>query len=224
MMHATATAAARAGALDVMSTPYGWPIGCNYVSLKPVGLQKEAVMSKLKAIITTLVLGASSSAMASPMTSVRPVARDYDRGYDRDYNDRARRDRRYIVARDARDTDQRYVYDRYDRDDAGPRRYRPAWVALDPSLSLEPGRERIPVNMRGTFTQLRFQVASGRTFVHRVVVRFADGSRQVVEVHRMLSERDRMFQFELNGDNRRIDSITVLGDARHSGSISVFGI
>src|SRR5688572_21868072 len=105
-------------------------------------------MSKLTAFITTLVVGSSSLAMAEH----RPrETRSEFRGHsDRAIADRARYDRGY---------DRGYL-----GHDAGPRRYRPTWVSLG---NIEGGRGRIDVHVRGTFTQLRLQAASGRSYIDR---------------------------------------------------------
>ena len=56
------------------------------------------------------------------------------------------------------------------------------------------------------------------------LIRFADGSRQIANLDQTLSVRNPMLQVLLDGNNRRIDRIIVLGDSRRNASIQVFGI
>jgi hypothetical protein len=165
-------------------------------------------MSKINTLITTILLGASSTAIASSYDGYG----DYDAYGDYD---------------DDRDRGRRSYFDEWDRDrwygdDPGPRRYRRAWVPLG-YADLADRRERIYVDDRGTFTQLRVQTTGGRAFLDRVIVRFRDGSRQVESVRQILDPSNRWIQFELDGNNRRIDAIVLVGDARRGG-LQVFGI
>jgi hypothetical protein len=171
-------------------------------------------MSRLTALITMLVIGSSSVAMAGSSYARHERSswreRDHDlRGRELRYQDVYRRD---------------FERDHRGSDDFGPRRYRPTWVALSHSLQLAYGRDAIEVDFAGTFTQLRLQTASGRSYIDRVIVRFMDGSRQVADVRRVLDASDRMFEIQLDGNNRRIDRIEVLGDSSRSGAIQVFAI
>ena len=165
-------------------------------------------MSKLKALVLMLVVGASSSALAdhTPSPAVQGSAQ---------LNWGARDDRF--------DNDRRWWPER-SRTKYGPRSYRHSWVALSQPMQLVRGREVIDVDARGTFTQLRLQTTSGATHIDRVLIRFADGSRQVANLDRTLSVRNPILQVALDGNNRRIDRIIVLGDSRRNASIQVFGI
>lgn len=190
-------------------------------------------MLKITALFTTLALGSAASiAMASP-------ARSYDR------------DGRFEPARPAapawtapsassarsawidRDRIDR-AYDgpgRFDRsyrrgavEDLGPRRYRPTWVALSASSPLIRTDDCIEVHDRGTFTQLRVQADGSRARLDRVVVQFADGSRQIADLDRMLGGRSDFVDIPLDGNNRRIDRIFVTGSTGQRGAVQVFGI
>jgi hypothetical protein len=88
----------------------------------------------------------------------------------------------------------------------------------------ECGRDTIRVSDPGTFTQLRMQVASGVARIDRVVVRFADGSRQVAELDRVLDDRNDLLELLLDGNNRRIAQITVIGDGDRRGGLQLYGI
>lgn len=169
-------------------------------------------MSKITAFITMLAVAAPASiAMASP-----------DRFIDRrDRVEYTRSDRDRFAYQEPLDRGwSRHAA----RDDFGPRRYRPTWVALAPSLQLARGRTSIEVRDRGTFTQLRLQTAGGVAWIDRVIVRFADGSHQVAELDRTLDRRGELVEIALDGNNRRIDRITVIGDGNRHGALQVFGI
>jgi hypothetical protein len=164
-------------------------------------------MFQLKALITTLVLGASSVAMAQPRWR---QPEHYDDGYG--FRDDARRD------------GWGYRDDGRDARVNGPRVYRPSWVALNEPMQLRRGRDVIDVNMRGTFTQLRLQTTSGASQIDRVIVRFRDGSRQIAQLNRRLDVRSPMVELPLDGNNRQIDSIVIIGASQRNAAVQVFGI
>jgi hypothetical protein len=110
------------------------------------------------------------------------------------------------------------------RDDFGPRRYRHAWVALSPHVGLTDGREVIRVHDGGTFTQLRIQAAAGVSYVDRVEIELADGSRQIERVQTRLDRRNPRLEIPLDGNNRRVSRIAIVGDGRRDAAIQVFGI
>jgi len=179
-------------------------------------------MSKLTALIATLVLGSSTVAIAQPSITTYRSDRswvDRDRDFDRDrFGDREVRRYRF---------DDRFDRDRrreFARDDFGPRRYRSAWVALSSPLQLTGGRDVIDVRDRGTFTQLRIQTSNGASLLDRVLIRFSDGSRQIVDLDQALSPRNPRMEILIDGNNRRIDSIQLLGNSRRNAAVQVFGI
>lgn len=160
----------------------------------------------LKAIIATLVLGASGVAVADP----GPTA---------------------PVRGDARWGDVPDTYRPHDRDQTtSDRERRPywrhnSWVALTSPVELDRGRTVIDVNQRRPFQQLRLQQTTrGMSFIDRVVVRFDNGERQVIDVNKRLSTRNPMINLDLDGRMRRVDRIIVMGDSRRGGAIQVFGI
>ncbi len=183
-------------------------------------------MSKLKALIATLVLGSSSIAMAQP--SFQPTSSRFDQRSSR--FDRSDRFDRYDRS-DRFDRDHRIDRDRrWDRDEQaqpqldGPRVYRSTWVSLVQPMELSRGRDSFDINQRGTFTQLRLQTSAGASFIQRVIVHFEDGGRQVVELDRTVDPNNRMLQFLLDGNNRRIDGISIIGRSQRGAAIQVYGI
>lgn len=177
-------------------------------------------MSKIKttalALLAVLTTTAGVASAAPRPDRFERVA--YDRG------DRYGRYDRY----DVRDRDRGYDLGRRGAaDDLGPRRYRSTWVSLASSLQLG-GRggasDTIQVRDPGTFTQLRLQSTGGRADIDRVIVRFADGSRQVADLDRTLGASSQMIELPLDGNNRRIAQITVVGASDRRGALQIFAI
>lgn len=168
---------------------------------------------KISALITTLVLGSSSLAMAQ---SGRAWRGEHARFSDQTPGSRYEgpvRDRPVL-----RDDDDATWY-------GGARTYRATWVSLTEPTQLQRGRELIPVSPRaGTFTQLRLQATSGETFVAAVKVRFTDGTTQVKELRRTIDAGSPLAELELDRNQRRIAQITVYGDSSDDGAYQIFGI
>lgn len=193
-------------------------------------------MLKITTLLTTLALASTASiAMASPARPDRfqPAAPDgvWTAPARPAWNDRARIDRAY-EAPDRLDRSYRRSSLRPslpgDRrvalDDAGPRRYRPTWVSLSAPSPLTRADDCIDVRDRGTFTELRLQADGGRARVDRVVVQFADGSRQVEDLDRVLGGNSNYVDIALDGNNRRIERILVDGTTGQHSALQVFGI
>lgn len=152
----------------------------------------------LKAIIATLVLGASGVAVADPGPN--------------------------ITLRGEARWGQPDTYQTYERD-RRPYWRNNTWVALTSPLELDRGRTMIDVDHRRPFQQLRLQQTTrGMTHIDRVVVRFENGERQVIDVNQRLSTRNPMINIDLEGRHRRVDRIILIGDSRRGGTIQVFGI
>jgi len=153
-------------------------------------------MKKLAAIVTTLVLGTSSLALARP-------ARLGDDGWRERQELRLDRDHA-----------------------TGQRTYRPTWVALSGATRLEQGRDVIPVGTaQGRFTQLRFQAAAGASAIDRVFIRFGDGHWQVADIGKRLDASTPIVEVPLEGLRRNIDQIIVTGSSGgRQAAYQVFGI
>ncbi|MGE3765768.1 MAG: hypothetical protein AB7L94_26140 [Kofleriaceae bacterium] len=152
----------------------------------------------LKAIIATLVLGASGAAVADPGPGI-------------------------TIRGEAR-WGQPAPVQTYQRDHR-PHWRNNTWVALTSPLQLDRGRTVIDVNQRRPFQQLRLQQTSyGMSRIDRVIVRFENGERQVINVNQRLSTRNPMVNIDLDGRMRRVDRIVVMGDSRRGSAIQVFGI
>jgi hypothetical protein len=188
-------------------------------------------MSKLTAMLTMIALGsAAPAAMASSnhtydrraATQRVVVTQTRDLRAPGRFDGRERFDR---TARLQRPEPAYHAWDRRSVDDFGPRRYRPTWVALGAPVQLgRIGQDCIEVGDGGTFTQLRLQTAGGVARIDRVLVQFADGSDQLVSARRVLDDRDDLLEIPLDGNNRRIDRVTVFGTTGAGGALEVFAI
>jgi hypothetical protein len=108
---------------------------------------------------------------------------------------------------------------------SGHRTYRPTWVALSGATQLVRGRDVLQIGPeQGRFTQLRFQTTEGRSEIDRVLIRFSDGRWQVADLEAQLSPEQPMVEIPLEGNQRSIDQIIVLGWGSRRSSYQVFGI
>ena len=159
-------------------------------------------MSKINALITTLVLGASSVAMADSSVSfhgtaqaswgssvVAPVVRDH---------------RTSLATYQAP-------------------RPRGTWIALSEPMKLARGRGVLDINARMPLNQIRLQSASGQAFISMVTVQYVNGASQVVTVNQWIDSRNPIAQFNLNR-TAVVDSIQINGSrGMRSGRFQVFG-
>jgi hypothetical protein len=168
-------------------------------------------MSKIKALITALVLGTSSIAAAdtsvtfsgradAPWGTASPSVRDH------------RSETAYPGY-------QAPVYQAPTTTFA-----RGTWVSLAEPMNLGRGRgSMIDLNSRALFNQIRLQSASGATFIGTVTVQYKNGASQIVTVNQWIDAQNPMTQFALNR-TAQVDSIMINGSRnRRSGKIQVFG-
>lgn len=129
-------------------------------------------MSKIAALVTTLVLGASSVALAAPEA---PYVRDH-----------------------------RAPYTQF-------RPQLPSWTLLSTNASLARGRDRISVSTPARFSKLKLEASRGSMFIDKIVITFANGERQVVNLDRRISARTGATTIDLDGRARQISKIVVSG-------------
>ena len=166
-------------------------------------------MSKIKALITTLVLGSSSVAMAdsglsfnasaqwsigtrpAPIAVPAPTAPVI-------------RDHRYDVS-------------------PVPTAYRASWVALSEPMMLNfGGRNAIRLSTPSRYSQLRLQSTAGSSYISTVTVRYADGTRQEIAINKNLDARAPMINFAVS-NRASIDRIVVNGSSYRRASFQLFG-
>lgn len=129
-------------------------------------------MKKIAALVTTLILGASTAALAAPNAP-----------YERDH---------------------RAPYTQF-------RPRLPSWTTLASNESLSRGRDRVAVANMSRFTKLKIEASRGSMFIDKVVITFANGERQVVNLDKTLGRYTGGATIDLQGRARQITSISVSG-------------
>lgn len=178
----------------------------------------------LKALITTFVLGSSSVAMAHPVSApvsapvpapvpapvYQPTTQPIYRGpmppqYAPGYEPTVYQPRVYEPT-----VHQPRVYEPY--------RHRAAWTTLGGVNQIADGAMAFRVGRFGEqFSTLRLQSDAGKSLIQRVMIRFADGRTQVVEVNQYLNASNPAITIDLDGRARQIAKVTVIGrNARQS--------
>lgn len=165
----------------------------------------------IKALITTLVLGSSSVAMARPVTVPGGVAGSSTPGTPGSYDDAP-------VVRDHRTHAPAPVEGSF----RSPP-FVPPWVTIGTADQVMNGAMSFRVSPRlhngfsSGFTTLRLQSTSGKSFISRVEIKFAHGGSQVVQLGKYLTASSPTITLDLDGDRRAIRSVTVIGrNARQS--------
>jgi hypothetical protein len=91
-------------------------------------------------------------------------------------------------------------------------------VTLASDMQLQNGRTMIAVGSQmGRFGTLKLEANGGRTYVQKVVVKFADGERQVMNNLDRTLVGDDCLTLDLNGNHRAITSIAVFGQEMTNG-------
>ncbi len=207
-------------------------------------------MNKIKALVTTLVLGTSAAAFAAPTATV-----EYNRGPDPtapvEYNTQDQRDWRAPMdgQRDWREpmpAPAPVTFDR-DRDRDGDRdgdrdrelmfapemerdggqygghwHHRTQWTTLAGSAKIWGSAEYIRVGRQaGRFDKLELKRLSGKTQINFVKINFANGQSQWARLDTTLDRNNPITTIDLNGQHRSISSIVVYGSGSARSSYSI---
>jgi len=151
-------------------------------------------MSKIKALITTLVLGTSSIAAAAPGIAFKAsttVVRDH--------------------RVDARPTPAMYRLP-----------VRPAWIALSSPTQLDRGRNAIKVATPSRYSQLRLQATAGSSYVKSITIRFTDGTKQDLAINRTLDARSPIVELPVSS-RASVQRVVIKGSTNHRASVQLFG-
>lgn len=124
-----------------------------------------------------------------------------------------------------REDTERYRYDRFDHFDRD--HHAPAhddWIVLATATPDSHGTEFVMVGRdAGRFSQLRIVAEAGRVELARVRVDFADGTRRVYPVDRVIGgRRDHSVDIDLRTD-KEIDQVAVT-TWRNNATYSVYGL
>lgn len=156
-------------------------------------------MSKIKALLVTLMLGSSSAAMADSAVSFTAQA-NLAFGMQ--------------AAPSVRDHRVQPAYPM-------PVNQGTSWISLGTSMSLSSGTTSVRPSL-ASITQLRLQASTGSSYVRKVQIRFRDGSVQNVAFNQWLTARDPMLNLSLRANRSGVDSITILGSAQRNARYQMF--
>lgn len=150
---------------------------------------------KIKALITTLVLGSSSVALAAPsVRDHRPPAGA-------------------VLA-------QAHVQPARGWNRPAPR---PIPVTLASAQKVS-GREVIRVApSQRAFSKLELRANAGRTKLDKVMITFANGRTQLVDCNKLLTGGER-FSIDLKGNARNIKSIVLVGSSGRRASLDILAV
>jgi hypothetical protein len=168
-------------------------------------LEGETVMN-IKALITTLVLGSSSIALADPSWSAgvsmnASVASNGD--IVRDHRD---------IVRDHREPLPAPVLAVDDRRDG--------WFELTQPTRIERGRETITVDANKRFSLLQLRGDGGFTRIHKVAIVFKNGQEQVVKTDATLGSYNPALTIQLQ-KRGKVSRIVVYGESGHGARYRV---
>ena len=163
----------------------------------------------IQALITMLVLGSSSVAMARPAavpgtagTTVTSVSSGT------------------TIIRDHRAPMPAPAYDASFR---SPPPFAPLWTTLGVESRILDGAMAFRVSpSMGRFTTLKLQRTAGKSLINSVRIQFANGRTQTVELNQYLDASKPWIVIDLAGDSARaIRSVTVVGRNARQSSFSV---
>ena len=209
-------------------------------------------MTTLKALITTLVLGTSSVAMAKPASfsvnanatlswnTNRPapvVVRDHRPvvvapADDCNAPDTYFKAVRYVPAPAYNPNNTTLGADSSSYVGAKPwlassfavGEYYPRWVALTEPTRIDRGREFITIGSgAGRFSQIRLQNTAGSSHILQVAIEFNSGRTQVVKLDKDLTSRSSL-TIDLDGGKRYINRIVVYGSTGYSSAYQILAL
>src|SRR5262249_8971941 len=156
-----------------------------------------------KALITLLVLGSSSVAMAHPVSYSGIEGAS-------------------VVVRDHRMPAPAPAYEGSFRSPV----FVPQWTTLGTESQIASGAMKFHVSPSvGKFTMLKLQTAAGKSLINRVEIKFANGATQVVALNQYLTAANPRITIDLDGDSARsIRNVTVVGKNARQSSFSVLAI
>lgn len=157
---------------------------------------------KVKALITLLVLGSSSVAMARPYAT--PVVRDH---------------RAPTIVDDCY---QPAPAPSYPAPRPAPR---PSWLTLGTVNQIIDGEMPFAVrSYNAKLSTLKLQNLSGKTLVNRVLIQFANGRTQTVELNQYLMAGSPTLTIDLKGESRNVTKVTVVGRNARQSAYSVLAV
>ena len=114
-----------------------------------------------------------------------------------------------------------------DHRDQDAREYRPvakSWVALASNSSLMRGKDVINVNTLARFSTLKLEASRGSLQIDKVVITFANGQKQIVQLDKTLGGRGGAATIDLQGKSRQITKVVVSGRGNFRSSFSLLAV
>jgi hypothetical protein len=176
----------------------------------------------IKALITTLVLGSSSVAMAKPVTVSGSVGASWSYGNHVPAPAPAPivRDHRMPAPLPAHQT----RYD-YNHNEWRSPPIVPVWTTLGTMNRIADGQMSFAVSPYSQFSTLKLQNLKGKSLIYRVQIEFANGRTQVVELNQYLMASNPVISIDLAGRSARsIRNVTVIGRNARMSAYSVQAI
>jgi hypothetical protein len=166
---------------------------------------------KIKALITTFVLGSSSVAMA------RPVSPDFVRDHRAPVEDDCNDEQPLPPPPPVRTRWNKVNWNNGGYYNQGGYYHQPAPMMIGSGLHLaNDGRTFITVGLdKGRFTTLRLDGFTGRTLIQQVAIEFEGGQVQVARSLNRIIDGSRPLMLDLDGGARRIVRVVVYGQAQN---------
>jgi hypothetical protein len=166
----------------------------------------------LKAIITTLLLGTSSLAVAAPSNQV--IVRDH-RTQQPVQQPAPQQTLHPVVAQAP--VFERALWMRHVVEAPKP----PVTLASSQRLN---GRDIIKVNdSLRAFNKIELRAVSGRSNVDKIMITFGNGKTQTINCNRTLQANE-SFSFDLKGDQRNLKKIVLVGKSGRRASLDVLAL
>jgi hypothetical protein len=166
---------------------------------------------KIKALVTALVLGSSSVALADHDKLAKPTVRDHRAPIAQPYKPAPA-----PVTQVAPVRPQAGAYSGWARFFA-----RPQLLANDTHLT---GRAviNVPATTRA-FTKLELRSNNGRTSIDRVMITYGNGQRQVLALRKVVTGKNSV-TIDLAGGARNVKSVLLIGNSTRRATIDVIGV
>jgi hypothetical protein len=157
---------------------------------------------KIKALVTALVLGSSSVALADHTVAQapQPMVRDH----------------RAPIAQPLKPAPVQQSYG------FGWQRWARPQLLVDNAHLAGRTLVSMPASYR-SFTKLELRSNNGRTSIDRVVITFGNGQRQVIALNATVTGKNSV-KIDLPGGSRNIKSVVLLGNSHRRATIDVLGV
>lgn len=161
-------------------------------------------MKSLKILVTTLILGTSSLALAEPIVRDHRSEDRFDNRYDNRNDDRF----------EGRSVESDVRAERFRM-----RRMRNAPVTLAQNMEVTLRRPAF-ISLNG-MSKLRFDADEGHAYIHSVILTYSNGAQQTIDVRQRVTSRSMPLTIDI--DNRAT-GVYVYGSTRGRGSLDVVGL